>query len=610
MLAETEKKKRKGFSLLDTRVSTRTLFERELATALLSTATVDIAIKYPVLHVAVYKTDGPIQEDDEEDDGYHWAFLIGPANEAAESEGVRCGVELHLDSHGRPTWDYNQTIVPLCGEDDLLARIMIADIVNLGPLGEILRDQDVTPTTERTDSMAGDSDCNSLAWIQEMLQRLDLKPECFAYKFSNFIDVYQMAKYVAKLLEKRRREAVRPSDIKFARYCAVWGWKKPEDDETKVTVKLNLSPGTLDTISKATQIVSGVLGAAAFGKRLRAAGTGNWELGDKRNGEASAGSQRSEKPNALAQPQAEVEAKDALETGLEEEATAKPKGARVTAINLANRAKVEEASERERMAKEYESEDQDESDNEETESEGEERGKGEIIDDSSDDDNDDDEDEDDAKRIAEHNKGGRIANTRHADAQNPSIHFTEPCKSENASEGKIIVEKDEEDEDETETETETGEEEGEREEDEDEEEEDDIDEEEETEEEDEDADDPKETAAQSTGERKADPKREDVQIPTDHFTQPHRPEKTNGEEDDENEDGTDEEETETEEDEDEDEEQEEEDSDGDDEESDEGSDEDDDSDDDESDEEEEEEEEVCGGVRTAVERIPTLILSA
>ena len=234
----------------------------------------DIPVKYPVLYVAVYKHD----RSPHENDNYHWAFLIGPSNETAESEGVCCGLELHLDSDSRPTWDYNQTIVPLRGENDLLARMMIADIVDLGPLGEIIRDHDGTPTTERTDSVAEGSEWNSLAWLRERLEMLERRPECFAYKCNDFSVVERVGRELAEYSNHPQKQWVKPFGVEAS---LVHHWEKPEEDEITVSVRLDLARGEPNTISRAIQIGTGVLGAAAFEMRQRVAERQRREIMDE-----------------------------------------------------------------------------------------------------------------------------------------------------------------------------------------------------------------------------------------------------------------------------------------------------------------------------------------
>ena len=351
----------------------------------------DIAIKYPVLYVAVYKKDRSPHENDE----YHWAFLVGPSNETAESEGVCCGVELHLDPDGRPIWDYNQTIVPLRGEDELLARLLIADIVDLGPLGEIIRDHDITPTTERTDSMAEGLESNSLTWVREKLEMLERKPECFAYKCHDFSVFEREGRSLAGGLNQQRKKGARPFGVKVRTRSLVYGWKKPDEDENEVAIKLVLARGEPNTISRAIQIGTGVLSAAAFELRRRVAERQNRNTNDEQEEEAVFRFKGSENTTTLAEREKTEDSEKGEEIVKQDEegrgAAARPEGARVTTISFASLNKPEKTSEGKKVAKE------DEEDEDETESEAD-KDKDEQADedeDEEDEDNDNDDDEDD-----------------------------------------------------------------------------------------------------------------------------------------------------------------------------------------------------------------------
>ena len=223
----------------------------------------DIAIKNPVLYVGVFAgARSPLEKAK-----YHWAFLIGPSNDKAESEGVRCGIDCHLDSNGRRTWSYNQTIVPLSRQPGLLVRMLLADIVDLKPFGEIIRDHNSTPTAERPGSMGEASERTSLAWVREKLEMLGKKPECFAYRCYEFCIFEWLGMKAAESLEEKRKQIGVPSFAQFTKICLVSDWKPPADNELKVSVKPDFTRGKPNTISRAVQIVTGVLGEDALETR-------------------------------------------------------------------------------------------------------------------------------------------------------------------------------------------------------------------------------------------------------------------------------------------------------------------------------------------------------
>ena len=214
-------------------------------------------------------------------------------------------MKVELDSNGWPHLNYTQIIVPLRGEDDLLVRMLVAEIVDLGPLGEILHDQDLTPTTERTDSMLWDSKGNSLAWVVEKLKMLDRKPECFAYKCHDLNLCEYVGRKYARDAYNKRKKAVRPFGVQVETRNLVWNWEEPADDETNVVIRLDLKGGRPNTISRAIQIVTGVLGAAAVAVREKRG------LGAEREAAASDDSGTSQNLSALAE---ETKSQDLDET--------------------------------------------------------------------------------------------------------------------------------------------------------------------------------------------------------------------------------------------------------------------------------------------------------
>ena len=239
----------------------------------------DIATKNPVLYVAIYGSNRAPRISQQ------WAFLIGPSVETAQSEGVRCGVEPHIDSKGWETWAYNQTIIPLWYEDDLLARIMIAEIRDLAPLGAILCDLEVCPTklmkVANSAQNVASSSLGSNAWIWKKIQKLEKMPDRFAVR-SNALRMLEEAGCRVsgsrcQIAVDELFERVRPKDprrtkrtlsaIELKTLNFVEGWEKPGDDETNVIVDPNVERGQPITISGSVQIVTGVLGAAALKTR-------------------------------------------------------------------------------------------------------------------------------------------------------------------------------------------------------------------------------------------------------------------------------------------------------------------------------------------------------
>ena len=442
-----EEKKRKGYCLLDARVSTLTLFEREITTALLSTATADIAIRYPVLYIAVYKNHRPSRENDE----YRWAFLIGPSHETAQSEGVRCGVELHLDFKGRPTWNYSQTIVPLRGEDDMLARLLIADVVNLRPLGEVIRDYDITPTVERTDSMVGDSEWNSVDWVREKLDMLERKPECFAYKCHDFSMFERMGRKLAGGWNQPRKKGARSFGVEVSTLVMVRGWERPDDDEANVAVNLDLARGEPDMISRAIQVGTGVLGAASLAMRQRITAREQRERKVEQQGKAHCrfrGSENETTSTERTKLQHMNEAKKTAGEVGEDEVTARPESAYVTTIDFALPNKPDETSEASKAGEDHKDEEESESEDDEDEDEDEDD-EDEVKDDDEDEDESSDEDESNTDEVAEENVGEEKADSGSEGVPKPNVRFFQSKKDEQVSGEEKVGRENKEDKDET-----------------------------------------------------------------------------------------------------------------------------------------------------------------
>ena len=396
----------------------------------------DIAIKYPVLYIGIYaKARSP--HDKEE---VHWAFLIGPSNDRAESEGVRCGIDFHLDSNGRRTWSYNQTIIPLTREPGLLLRMLLADIVDLRPLGEILRDHDSTPTAERPGSMGEASEWTSLAWMQEKLEMLERKPECFAYNCCNFRPDEWMGRKAAEwwekrqLWDKRRIEKGVPPLHQYTRMCLVPDWKPPDDDEVKVDVKLDLTRGRQNTISRAVQIVTGALGADALKMRRQLVERQKQEIRVKQEVEERTRSEQSENTTTLAKerkPQGVDDGKQNLKNVEEQMMMARRERARNTTVNSPKLMKLTRAFEENPVAKKNEE-------------------NGDQTDDDEGDDEDEDEEEDEEDDEQEEGKAkGNITqekvNGRPNDVRKTAIHFLLPNEPDRAIERKNMENQKDED---------------------------------------------------------------------------------------------------------------------------------------------------------------------
>lgn len=342
-------------------------------------------------------------------------------------------MDFQLDSTGQPTRIYNQTTIPLRKVDDLLMRRLVAEIVDLGALGKIIRDQKSNSAAESTGSMAEDSGWTSLAWVREKLERLERELRCSAYKSHDFSMIEWIGMKVAKSSDQKWKNSRMP--VGTETLCLVSGWKKPDDDEVAVLVKLDPARGKPDTISSAIQIITGVLGVAVLGLRRQVAEKDKRELEDKQSEVAIARSKRNNLVTTLAEatkPQDLSVATEIPKNVEEQEPTARPESARVTTINFAKLARPERASERKLVAKEVEGngdqseddEDEDEDDDEGDEESGDEEDEEDDEDEDDEDDDEDSEDDEDESE-AKGNTAEKRAHARPDNVWSTTIHLPE-----------------------------------------------------------------------------------------------------------------------------------------------------------------------------------------
>ena len=342
-------------------------------------------------------------------------------------------MDFQLDSTGQPTRIYNRTTIPLRKVNDLLMRRLVAEIVDLGALGKIICDRKSTSAAESTGSMAEDPGWTSLAWVREKLERLERELECSAYKSHDFSMIEWIGMKVANSSDQKWKNSRMP--VGTETLCLVSGWKKPDDDEVAVLVKLDPARGKPDTISSAIQIITGVLGVGVLGLRRQVAGKDKRELEDKQSEVAIARSKRNNLVTTLAEatkPQDLSKATEIPKNVEEQEPTARPESARVTTINFAKLARPERASERKLVAKEVEgngdqSEDDEDEDEDEDEGDEESGDEEDEEDDEDEDDEDDDEDseDDEDESEAKGNTAEKRAHARPDNVWSTTIHLPE-----------------------------------------------------------------------------------------------------------------------------------------------------------------------------------------
>ncbi len=143
---------------------------------------------HPVLYVALYDTgDAPSEPDD-----YHWAFIVGPSQEEANSKGTLYSMEprqIMVYNHyrgrkaGQWRWIYHQPTVPLRGQRNLLARLMIAEVNDMSMLQmTVMRYGQVVIMREHLEWM-------SVKWVKNVLKGLDGETGCLGRRMESFEDV-------------------------------------------------------------------------------------------------------------------------------------------------------------------------------------------------------------------------------------------------------------------------------------------------------------------------------------------------------------------------------------------------------------------------------------
>ena len=142
-----------------------------------------VAVKDPVLYVALYSTGDVTSEVDD----YHWVFIVGPSHEEADSKGTLYSMEPRQRINkwrwsqciDEWCWSYNQSIVPLQGRSALLARLMVAEVADMNMLqttmlrwgGEILMREQV--------------EWMSIRWVKRVLKSLEEDEGCLGKKMKS-----------------------------------------------------------------------------------------------------------------------------------------------------------------------------------------------------------------------------------------------------------------------------------------------------------------------------------------------------------------------------------------------------------------------------------------
>lgn len=91
-------------------------------------------------------------------DRYHWAFIVGPKEEKAGSQGVRYHAMNRADN-----WVFEERSTSLEATNMLLVRVMIGKVLDPDGLKEVMR---------TTQVKANDPAWNCVIWVKEALAKL------------------------------------------------------------------------------------------------------------------------------------------------------------------------------------------------------------------------------------------------------------------------------------------------------------------------------------------------------------------------------------------------------------------------------------------------------
>ena len=169
--------------------STQCKSERVLILVFRGTSAVfeQITIEDPVLYVALSSTG---KEPSEVDD-YHWVLIVGPSHEGADSKGTQGSMEPfgRLEYVCRKyrewqwRWLYNQRTIPLRGQRDLLARLMVAEVADLDLL------QAVVLRWALCVCMHTHPEWMSVKWVKNILKGLEEEQGCLGRRMESFESV-------------------------------------------------------------------------------------------------------------------------------------------------------------------------------------------------------------------------------------------------------------------------------------------------------------------------------------------------------------------------------------------------------------------------------------
>lgn len=134
-------------------------------------------MKKPRLYIALYALDGALRESNPSGpQDYHWAFIVAPRDASKDQEGTRYRLKKtesweQVDpgkvEFEKLEWEVDRSAVPLGRHDDIVARVLVAEVQDGGAVDHHV----LVAWPEKTMHVKGDSGKapTSKDWVQRVL---------------------------------------------------------------------------------------------------------------------------------------------------------------------------------------------------------------------------------------------------------------------------------------------------------------------------------------------------------------------------------------------------------------------------------------------------------
>lgn len=138
-----------------------------------------LKIKKLRLYIALYALEGVLREPNSSGpQDYHWAFIIAPKDAPTEKSGIRYRIKKSAEweklnpgsvEFGKVEWETDRSLVPLGRHDDIIARVLIAEIEDAKAVDEHIQ----LAWPEKTMHVKGSGEPRtSRDWAQRVLEGL------------------------------------------------------------------------------------------------------------------------------------------------------------------------------------------------------------------------------------------------------------------------------------------------------------------------------------------------------------------------------------------------------------------------------------------------------